>query len=63
MHIFNWCVIEKRRNLAVLDLLLLSEQDGLIDDRGVKEETNFFMIAVGIVLISNASCKVNLSKI
>ncbi|XP_014218015.1 probable cytochrome P450 4ac2, partial [Copidosoma floridanum] len=34
-----------RKRLAMLDLLLAAEDDGLIDDQGIKEEVNTFIAA------------------
>lgn len=35
----------------MLDVLLSAEQDGLIDEEGIREEVDVLVLAVGIILL------------
>lgn len=41
------CFSKKKKRLAMLDLLLSSKKNGLIDSHGIREEVDTFMFAVG----------------
>lgn len=43
--------LTKKKRLAMLDLLLEAEKEGLIDRSGIHEEVDTFMFAVSIIFI------------